>query len=165
LDSDFYFVCPKCGCSHFGSSTQEDGTMMRNCHGLNCGYKWPESKDYDNFYFRRTSQDIYNNIFSQIGKRAYDGCVKRGFENTLQNDDKALLLIHSEISEAVEYLRHENPPSNHISEFTGVEEELADIIIRVCNYAYAKNFRLGDAIIAKMDFNDTREYQHGGKKF
>jgi NTP pyrophosphatase (non-canonical NTP hydrolase) len=100
-----------------------------------------------------------------IGKRAYDGCVKRGFLDTLINDEKALLLIHSEISEAVEYLRHDNPLSNHITEFSGIEEELADIVIRVCNYAYAKNFKLGEAIIAKMEFNDTREYKHGGKNF
>lgn len=105
------------------------------------------------------------NILKDLGKRAYDGCVKRGFTDSLENDDKALLLIHSEISEAVEALRHENPPSNHIPEFSGVEEELADIVIRVCNYAYAKNFRLSEAIVAKMDFNDTREFQHGGKKF
>jgi hypothetical protein len=62
-------------------------------------------------------------------------------------------------------LRHENPPSNHIPEFSGIEEELADIIIRVCNYAYAKKFRLGSAILAKMDYNGNREYKHGGKTF
>ena len=75
------------------------------------------------------------------------------------------MLIHAEISEAVEALRHDNPASNHILDFNSVEEELADIVIRVCNYAYAKKFRLGRAILAKMDFNDTREFQHGGKKF
>jgi len=108
-------------------------------------------------------QEIVQTILD-IGKEAYEGCIKRGFAE-LERDEKALLLMHSEISEAVEYLRHGNPSSNHIPEFTGIEEELADVIIRVCNYAYAKNFRLGEAIIAKMKFNEAREYQHSGKKF
>ena len=104
-------------------------------------------------------------IMDYIGEESYLGCIERGFQESLNNDDKALLLIHSEISEAVEWLRHENPLSNHIPEFTGIEEELADIIIRVCNYAYAKKFDLGEAIIAKMNFNKTREHRHGGKSF
>jgi len=115
--------------------------------------------------YKNLVEKPFVDVFYNIGKRAYDGCVKRGFLDSLDNDDKALLLIHSEISEAVEVLRHENPPSNHIPEFNGIEEELADIVIRVCNYAYAKKFRLGEAIVAKMNFNDTREYQHGGKTF
>ena len=102
---------------------------------------------------------------NELGKLAFDNAVAHGFAGTNVQDEKALLLIHSEISEAVEYLRHNNPNSDHIPEFTGIEEELADIIIRVCNYAHAKGFRLGEAVIAKMKFNVDREYKHSGKSF
>jgi NTP pyrophosphatase (non-canonical NTP hydrolase) len=105
------------------------------------------------------------NVILNIGKRAFAGCEKRGFKDTVADDSKALLLMHSEISEATEYLRHNNPISDHIPEFSGIEEELADLVIRACNYAFAKGFDLGGAILAKMDFNDTREYKHGGKNF
>ena len=105
------------------------------------------------------------NVFSEIGKRSHESCVVHGFSDTIQDDSKMLLLIHAEISEAAEWLRKGNPKSDHIPEFSGIEEELADAVIRICNYAYAKGFKLSEAISSKMEFNDTREYKHGGKLF
>jgi NTP pyrophosphatase (non-canonical NTP hydrolase) len=140
----------------FNRMTSEDAL---NLIARECGSE--EASQYLSYFYGT----YLKNSFYQIGERAYNGSVERGFGDSLDNDDKALLLVHSEISEAVEALRHNNPPSKHIPEFNGVEEELADIVIRVCNYAYAKKFRLDEAVIAKMDFNDTREYQHGGKTF
>jgi NTP pyrophosphatase (non-canonical NTP hydrolase) len=105
-----------------------------------------------------------NSLLLIIGKTSHEHCVNAGFP--IENDDcKDILLVHSELSEAVEYLRMDNPKSNHIPDFSGVEEELADAVIRICNYAYCRGFNLGDAIIAKLQFNETREPKHGGKKF
>jgi NTP pyrophosphatase (non-canonical NTP hydrolase) len=72
-------------------------------------------------------------------------------------------LIHSELAEALEGLRHHNPASDHIPEFTAVEEELADVFIRMCDLAAKRGWRLPEAIEAKMEFNDGRAYMHGGK--
>lgn len=69
--------------------------------------------------------------------------------------------MHSELSEALEALRHGNPMDDHIPEFTGVEAELADVVIRVMDYACSRNLRLGEAIVAKMAYNTTRENKHG----
>lgn len=43
--------------------------------------------------------------------------------------------------------------------------ELADIMIRVMDYAESKGWDLEKAIEAKHNFNCTRPYRHGGKLF
>lgn len=69
-------------------------------------------------------------------------------------------LCHSEISEAVEAKRHGDPPDQHCPEFSSSEIELADTIIRIGDFAGANNLRLGEAIIAKLKYNQTRAYKH-----
>jgi hypothetical protein len=81
------------------------------------------------------------------------------------NYGEKIALMHSELSEAFEAHRHTPPgaefPSDHISGFTGEEEEMADEVIRVFDVSRQRNLRLADAILAKMDFNATRPYKHG----
>ena len=43
--------------------------------------------------------------------------------------------IHSEVSEAWEWWRNKNPSSDHIPEFSGIEEEFADVILRILDAA------------------------------
>ena len=61
-------------------------------------------------------------------------------------------------------MRLGNPPSEHIPNFSSLEEEMADLVIRVLDFAEDQKLDLGGAIIEKMKFNETREYKHG-KKF
>jgi hypothetical protein len=78
-----------------------------------------------------------------------------------RNDGEMLCLIHSEISEALEALRHGNPPDDKVPEFTGVETELADAVIRIMDLGHARGWRVAQAIEAKMKFNNGRPYKHG----
>lgn len=45
----------------------------------------------------------------------------------------------------------------------GIASELADILIRVFDYAGAYGIPLGEAVIRKHFYNQTRPYRHGGK--
>ena len=67
-----------------------------------------------------------------------------------------LALIHSEVSEALEAFRN-NDPKNF-------EEELADIIIRVLDCAGGLGFDLEAAVRLKMEKNRKRPFRHGGKR-
>lgn len=74
---------------------------------------------------------------------------------------KALALIHSEVSEALEADRNNILSDDKIPEFTGLEAELADTIIRILDLAGRYRLRLGEALIAKMHVNLERPFKHG----
>lgn len=74
-----------------------------------------------------------------------------------------LLLMISEIAEGLEGLRHKNPASDHIPQFSAAEEEMADVFIRMMDLAEKRGWRIAEAVEAKMAFNDGRAYMHGGK--
>lgn len=82
------------------------------------------------------------------------------------NDERHLLLIVGEVSEALESLRRpEMEPDHHIPEFTELEAELADVVLRCMNYAESKGLRLAEAMEAKSAYNEMRPFKHGGKRF
>ena len=81
------------------------------------------------------------------------------------NNGSLIALMHSELSEALEALRAGNPPDDKIPEFTGVEAELADVVIRIMDAAAARGWRVGEAIERKIEMNKGRSFMHGGKKF
>jgi len=69
------------------------------------------------------------------------------------NKGEKLALIHSEVSEALEAVRN--------SDAADEVEELADIVIRVLDYAGYHGFDLGAAIHQKMLANYACPYRHG----
>lgn len=108
--------------------------------------------------------DSWNDTAYEVHELAKEkGWWEEGVENC--NKAEMIALMHSELSEALEGLRHGDPPSDKIPDFSSTEEELADVIIRIMDYGQAFNLRIGEAMEAKIAFNRTRSHKHGGKKF
>lgn len=103
-------------------------------------------------------------LIADLCKEAHAMSKEKGWWEKDRNDGECIALMHSELSEALEGLRKPGR-SDKIPEFSQVEEELADVMIRIGDYCEAHGLRLTEAIRAKMDYNAGREHKHGGKKF
>ena len=84
-----------------------------------------------------------------------------------RNPLELLMLITTELAECAEAYRDGNKICKKLgmSMYSEAEEELADVIIRVLHMAAEFNMDIGGAVQAKMNYNQSREHRHGGKKY
>jgi hypothetical protein len=89
----------------------------------------------------------------------------QGTLRRLKDAEKQMLEL-TEKTELTEAARKglSKSPSDHIPEFTFEEEENADEIIRILDKCGRRGLRVGEALIAKLDYNASRPFRHG-KKF
>ena len=114
--------------------------------------------------FNKTRLDIdIEQTIAVLMDRISVNNTAKGFRDKPRTVGDGLMLIVTELAEAFEGFRHGNPPSEHIPEFSAMEEELADVFIRILDEAAVQNCRLGAAVLAKMAFNASRPHMHGGK--
>jgi NTP pyrophosphatase (non-canonical NTP hydrolase) len=105
---------------------------------------------------------------------------EQGFHEKPFNFGESLMLIVSELSEALEADRkgkrederwaseHKYVPPNAVKKNSykkyikgTVEEEIADAVIRLCDLAGIYKIDLDWPVRAKMAYNNTRPYKHG----
>lgn len=92
-------------------------------------------------------------------------------EDINRNKGELIALMHSELSECLEAER-KNKMDDHLPHRKGAEVELADLLIRVFDYAGAFGYDLANAVREKNAYNEQRaDHKHeqrmkvDGKKF
>jgi NTP pyrophosphatase (non-canonical NTP hydrolase) len=106
-----------------------------------------------------TDDDIRIAICLLVG-RAHANATKKGFWSPAPEFGTSIALIMSELGEALEAHRAGDGPSAKI-QTSHVAEELADVVIRVCDLCGYYGLPLDRAIIEKMAHNASRPHKHG----
>lgn len=103
----------------------------------------------------------FTNSYTKLQEKAYKIAVEKGFYENNPSHGDLICMMHSELSEAMEAIRIGNPPDDKLPQFSSVEVELADVIIRIMGYAGFHNLRIAEAVEEKINYNKTRERMHG----
>jgi NTP pyrophosphatase (non-canonical NTP hydrolase) len=102
-----------------------------------------------------------------IQREAFETAKSKGFARE-DNFPEQCMLVVTELAEAVEcYRRHGLDETGFLyfdgKKPEGIASEMADVILRACNVCSYFGIPLEKAIVAKMAYNKTRPYRHGGK--
>ena len=102
---------------------------------------------------------------NDLSRAAHEAAVKSGWYDTKRNIPELLVLIHSEISEALECYREDRMRTYTVSHKPcGFWTEIADVYIRLGDMCGFYGIDIERVIERKMAYNSTREYRHGGKR-
>lgn len=106
---------------------------------------------------------------NELAAEAHANAVSKGWWDEDRSFGEIIALIHSEVSEALEFYREGHQPNELLwtgisgLKPDGIPAEFADIIIRIFDAAGKYNIDLDRAVEMKMLYNATRPHKHGGK--
>jgi len=129
-------------------------------------YAAEQGKDPNGVY---TVTDVEK--LNSLAKECHDISVSKGFYDPPPTFEQRLVLIHSEVSEALEEHRDGRAPTDERytksrggegpSKPEGIPSEFADIIIRVLDASAYYGIDIGRAVREKLEYNKTRPHKHG----
>ncbi len=94
----------------------------------------------------------YGEQAKQAGWHQHEGLTE---SNLLNYKATKLNLISAEVFEAFECLRKDKM-DDHLPDYKGLDVELADVFIRLVDFAYWNNINLGKMVIEKGIYNKDR---------
>lgn len=105
----------------------------------------------------------------ELAKEVHENAVAHGWWNEERTFGELIVLVRSELSEALEEYRngHELTEIYYTGaerKMEGIPSELADVVIRVFDMAEHYGIDIEAAILEKHEYNKSRPYRHGGKK-
>lgn len=121
---------------------------------------------------------------NELRDEAYGTAKEHGWhegeQDTVDHRLSEIALMHSELGECTEAIRKNNWTMLKpvIKELGGiskvgdkefmyvkdtVEDELADVLIRVLDFCGAEGIDIESHVAKKMEYNKARPYRHGGK--
>lgn len=109
------------------------------------------------------------NQIKELQKEIHQNAIEHGWWEEDRTFGELIALCHSELSEALEEARKGDD-----FDYTyygddckpeGIPSELADVVIRVMDMCEHYGVDLEAAILEKHEYNKTRSYKHGGKRF
>jgi NTP pyrophosphatase (non-canonical NTP hydrolase) len=100
-----------------------------------------------------------------LAKAAHSTAVEKGWWDRPRSLPEQFVLMHSEISEAVEEVRKPDARPFYLVDKKpeGWGVELADCVIRIMDTCEHYKVDLQALIEMKMRYNESREHRHGGK--
>lgn len=141
--------------------------LAKRCQAASEKAGWYEERDAINAFDKSEASNF------PAGSALQKRFIERHTHNSVPVVTK-LMLIVSEVSEAMEVIRRSEPDSPRLfvnvtdpvtGKMEGLPSELADIIIRTFELAVGLDIDIGSAIMEKMSNNAGRSYRHGSKRF
>ena len=88
---------------------------------------------------------VFIRSFNKVAAYIHDWAERKGFwDGNERNNGELIALMHSELSEALEAIRHGNPADDKIPEYSGACAELADCIIRIMDTAHVRGWPVAE---------------------
>jgi NTP pyrophosphatase (non-canonical NTP hydrolase) len=86
---------------------------------------------------------------------------EQGFWDEDRHPTHPIALAMSELGEALEAYREGDGPDKNITDHSGFEVQLADVLGILLDMSEGYNLDLPQALMKKMEFNRTRGHLHG----
>jgi NTP pyrophosphatase (non-canonical NTP hydrolase) len=106
----------------------------------------------------------------ELQKKIHALAKEKGWWEEERGFAEVVALAHSELSEALEEYRNSKELLYHTVSDTkllkpeGIAIEMADVIIRILDWAEKEGVDMEEMINLKHEYNKERPYKHGGKK-